>query len=193
MQLCMIFIHVHNLFRGVVAQFGEHVARVMFVILIFNTGMFISATGIGQILEIHLISLCLIINFINFLFEFINWEKIQMIIILLSHYKYVFYVWYHLLFSSISSKQFCNVHLHACIWRMVLSKWCSKLLAGFLPWFCEVVIGMVISCILYFIIFIIMVSQVCIVFVWVFFIDQVAILGIALGSLIGWPFCALLG
>ena len=31
--------------RGVVAQFGEHVARVMFAILIFNTGMFISATG----------------------------------------------------------------------------------------------------------------------------------------------------
>ena len=30
---------------GVVAQFGEHVARVMFAILIFNTGMFISATG----------------------------------------------------------------------------------------------------------------------------------------------------
>jgi len=32
-------------YKGVIAQFGEHVARVMFVILIFNTGMFISATA----------------------------------------------------------------------------------------------------------------------------------------------------
>eukprot|EP00795_Rhopilema_esculentum_P016703 gene16703-8152_t len=32
-------------YKAVVVQFGEHVARVLFVILIFNTGMFISSTA----------------------------------------------------------------------------------------------------------------------------------------------------
>ena len=44
-SICCLLIKSSHSHRGVIAQFGEHVARIMFVILIFNTGMFISATG----------------------------------------------------------------------------------------------------------------------------------------------------
>ena len=104
-----LFITFVTSFRGIMKQFGNHVARIAIVFMLFSTGMFISAAGrystLYGLVKCLMINPCLHLN---------------------TDYDVQRSCWFSFPFSF-PSQYICHVHGAVIIWWMVCRKQCSNI------------------------------------------------------------------